>query len=1403
MGTPGKIDLDALMDRYNSLSVPDQKVLQALATLMEPVTAQATASCLMGAGCRESPLRAFSAQNVLIRLIRLAREGFAAEFPEGRKSPAGRLWACSPPVGEMATRHAVRDGTFIPLSRAVLAAAGGRDRRGGENGDSARRRFRLAFHAGDWAGSLREFGVLRRENPGQSGSFLNRLISDQPDDSWRRNLACVPFAGILIAAIEDLILGLGPPGEIGGIAGELLAAPGPENEWDELAASLVNLLILRGKISEAKKAAERVRREEVRLSGLLGAALAAGDDGLAANLAESAVAARRSRLGTREAVLPGFGAFWQMLAAISGDSPDAGESLLRRLTPDCLANHALGGALSSLRLVMLYLRGEASAAGMPDRPSDRHPLASLAHGLARFCLHPERPPAPPELWPAREKAAAAAGYAWLAGQFRCLAAAGDPPAPKTGKWPSLLRIIPGDEGWRRGLRALESWAAGGTGVTAGKARKRLAWMVGRLEHPPNPLAPFRVYPVEQILGRNGAWSRGRDLSRSRLPPSGGRLPHATEQDRRLLDKLRRASAAFDRFDSPDLLPLLVGHPLVFWDDGDSTALEVAAGEFGLAAVERDGGCLIALEPALADFRPAHSPDGGDGSPGPGGSGVGEAPETAARLETPVRIRVFPFGQRERRLAELVGEGLIVPPHGREEALRILTSLSGRVDIQSDFPDLAGAGQLVAAESKPYLYLIPFNPGLGVEIWAHPLGISGPAFRPGRGGRAVAGVVEGRPLRAVRDLDREKEAAAAVLAACPGLRDRLVGDSFWRLDDPAEALSFLAETEELAGKAAVVWPKGGRSRVRKCRISGGLSLRVRAAGGWFELDGDLRVDENLVLDLARLLSSRRRGREGVVELGEGEYLLLAGELNRQLGDLEAMGELREGKLRLSPLTAPLLEGLELGGASLAADPEWRRILERRKALADFSPPPPGGFLAELRDYQLDGYRWLARLAEAGAGACLADDMGLGKTIQALAILTGRAGLGPALVVAPTSVCHNWGTEASRFAPALRMFPLRENGRRRQVSGLGPGDVVITSYALLRREQPLLAEIKWGTVVLDEAQAIKNFSTRRSRAAMALEAGFRLITTGTPIENHLSELWNLFHFINPGLLGPLREFQERFAVPIERFRDEGARERLRRIIRPFILRRTKGQVLASLPAKTEITLTVELGPEERAFYESLRRVALERLEGGRDARPREKSLMILAEIMRLRRACCSPELISPGAGLPSAKQEQFRLTLAELLENGHKALVFSQFVDHLSIIRGHLDAAGYPYQYLDGSTPPGRRREAVEAFQAGEGEVFLLSLKAGGLGLNLTAADYVIHMDPWWNPAVEDQASDRAHRIGQEKPVTVYRLVAGGTIEEKIVRLHHDKRDLADTLLAGSEQAGAGLDWEELLGLLRDE
>jgi SNF2 family DNA or RNA helicase len=439
------------------------------------------------------------------------------------------------------------------------------------------------------------------------------------------------------------------------------------------------------------------------------------------------------------------------------------------------------------------------------------------------------------------------------------------------------------------------------------------------------------------------------------------------------------------------------------------------------------------------------------------------------------------------------------------------------------------------------------------------------------------------------------------------------------------------------------------------------------------------------------------------------------------------------------------------------------------------------------------------------------MGLGKTVQTLAVLLHRANLGAALVVCPVSVVGNWMSEAEKFAPTLRFKTLgtSTSDRKAVLQSLEAGDVLVTSYGLLQSEETLFAESEFATAVLDEAHVIKNYATKTSKAIMQLKADFRVALTGTPLQNHLGEIWNLFNFINPGLLGSLQHFTDTFIknpTPTLLAR-EGAKvsseggfnggKLLKKLIAPFILRRTKTAVLDELPPKIEIVKKITLSAEEMAFYEALRRQALENLSNADEA----KHIQVLAEIMKLRQASCNPLLIDQNINIPSSKLATFLDIVGELIENKHRALVFSQFVKHLSIIREALDKQGIKYQYIDGSSTQVEREKSVKKFQSGEGELFLISLKAGGLGLNLTAADYVLHLDPWWNPAVEDQASDRAHRIGQQRPVTIYRLVAGNTIEEKILQLHAHKRDLAEQLLEGSDMA-AKLSVNEMMELIRE-
>jgi SNF2 family DNA or RNA helicase len=471
----------------------------------------------------------------------------------------------------------------------------------------------------------------------------------------------------------------------------------------------------------------------------------------------------------------------------------------------------------------------------------------------------------------------------------------------------------------------------------------------------------------------------------------------------------------------------------------------------------------------------------------------------------------------------------------------------------------------------------------------------------------------------------------------------------------------------------------------------------------------------------------------------------------------------------------------------APPELRSL---EAALRDFTGLPsadiPSDVTAELRGYQRAGIDWLVFLRRAGLGALLADDMGLGKTLQALCAVHGRT-----LVVAPTSVLHNWLEEAERFRPVLRCC--RFHGPRRN---LDPNaDLTLTTYAILRLDVDLLAAERWDTVVLDEAQAIKNPQSQVAEAAFRLNADCRITLTGTPVENRLDELWSQFHFLNRGLLGGRRSFQERYAAPIAAG-TPGAAQRLRERIRPFVLRRMKREVAPELPPRTESVLHCVLTPEEREVYDTIRAASIR--EVVRKLKAGAGVMDALEVLLRLRQAASHPGLI-PGRSAESSSKVALLLdTLDSVLAEGHRALVFSQWTSMLDLLEPQLKAGSIPFSRLDGSTRD--RAGVVREFQSDSGPpVLLVSLKAGGTGLNLTAADHVFLLDLWWNPAVEDQAADRAHRIGQHRPVMVYRLVAEETVEERILELQRAKRELADAALGDAEQA-ASLSRDDLLQLL---
>jgi len=528
-------------------------------------------------------------------------------------------------------------------------------------------------------------------------------------------------------------------------------------------------------------------------------------------------------------------------------------------------------------------------------------------------------------------------------------------------------------------------------------------------------------------------------------------------------------------------------------------------------------------------------------------------------------------------------------------------------------------------------------------------------------------------------------------------------------------------------------------------------------------------------------------------------------------LSTLGELYfhdkiKSRVRLSTLDAGRLEELARG-----TELNWsggEQLRETGRKLSQFGAvkkvPAPAGLHATLRDYQADGLAWMQFLREYDLGGILADDMGLGKTVQTLAhILTEKeAGrlTSPALVIAPTSLMGNWQEEAARFAPGLRVLLLQGKERMELFDRIGQADLVLTTYALLPRDEEKLREHHYHLVILDESHYIKNTRSKAAQTAGSLSARHRLCLSGTPLENHLGELWSQFHFLLPGLLGDEKTFNSQFRHPIERQDDPVRRALLNRRIKPFLLRRTKDNVAKELPEKTEMVRRVELSGAQRDLYETVRLAMDKKVREEIDRKGVARSqIVILEALLKLRQVCCDPRLVKAlpakkNSAAVSAKLTDLMQMIDDLLAEGRKILVFSQFTSMLGLIEEELEARNIPYAILTGETRD--RAAQVAAFQQGAMPVFLISLKAGGVGLNLTAADTVIHYDPWWNPAAENQATDRAWRIGQDKPVFVYKLIARGTLEEKIQQLQQKKSELAQSILAEGESQSMALTQEDL-------
>ena len=961
-----------------------------------------------------------------------------------------------------------------------------------------------------------------------------------------------------------------------------------------------------------------------------------------------------------------------------------------------------------------------------------------------------------------------------------------------GKMTNFATLISPKADWDLALDKLLAMATG----TAKKKRKttsdkalRLIWIFDDKEY-------FQLKPKEQKLNKSG-WTKGRPVALKTLLKDHESMAHLSDTDHKICN-------AIETYQTSGYYPKTV------YELEGGRALKAAVGIDNLYCGEDAQQPVELLEKTpelliteLNDELCLSIPDYSDCW-----QDYNTYQNFSLTRIKPSQYQVTFFTQEHTKVAEIIGEeGLLIPKSAKQKVIASLTAVAPLLNIQSDLPELDTGLESLPCDPNLIINIQPHQQGLSFTCTVMPFGESGPAFKPGVGNTQITADVEGRRVATKRDLQTEEMLLDKLDQACPAFL--AMSDNVLLADELSAALEVLEQLEVIAEAGSMDlllrWPKGKTLKLSQQMKAENLLLSMGQSKEWFDIAGELQFDNEQVLELRKLLELMSGTSGRFIQLDQQQILVLSSELRQKLDQINQITD--EGKF--PPLASLQMEEATTG-MRMKTLHAWKKQTQKMHEANAIEPLVPSTFQGELRDYQLAGFDWAARLSHWGAGACLADDMGLGKTMQALAMLLYRAGDGPGMVLAPTSVCLNWQQEALKFTPTLniKIFGQATSTEDRQhlLSDLKPHDVVVVSYGLLQRESELLKAVHWHTIVADEAQALKNPLAQRTKAAFALKADFKMVTTGTPIENDLTELWSLFRFVNPGLLGNFKRFADRFAQPMEnakedRLKAHKAAQSLKTLIRPFMLRRMKNQVLTELPSRTEITVKVAMSDKERSFYEALRLNAIDNITEASELKGGEQRIKMLAELMQLRQACCHPKLVTPELAIPSSKLDALDELLQELRLNDHKALIFSQFVGYLKLIEAHVKARGFSYQYLDGSTPQKQRQKRVDAFQEGGSDLFLISLKAGGSGLNLTAADYVIHMDPWWNPAVEEQASDRAHRMGQKRPVTIYRLVTQNTIEEKIVELHQHKRDLADKVLSGNEVA-TKLSVNDVLVLLKD-
>ncbi|HSU40688.1 MAG TPA: DEAD/DEAH box helicase [Polyangiaceae bacterium] len=1291
----------------------------------------------------------------------------AARALGSRGTDVERTFALGPGLRPLVLRHLGDLEELDDVQRTLRASSA----------DPARSGFICALYAGDLGAVERALPELeRRAVRGQETTFASSMLREAVaasfDAAWLERTWGELGVRLVEQVLADALFALAPVEALYRFASEHLdEATTPGLRW-----VLAEHALLRGEIALASSfIAGFASREQLGLRAAL--AYTSGAFADAQQLLSDYDRSHASAHGAASVTA------LLVLLALSREPPE-GAKLARRCLPRrkerapplagwprLSAEPDLSRALRTLLKRMTQPETERLRLSVHQLPATASPWEAFVHALTVSLQ--ERDEVARLGWARRLVADAeranAGGYSWFSRQAQHLARALSPEAlpelrelrPCQAGELLLCELLEPEPEWRRALGALQGFTES---VEASEkvVSRRVAWYVDMTNGVP-------AKPALEEFVRGTGWTRGRRVELDELDAVKDELP---PEDRAVLRALD--SSHLRRRDLPlELLEGLVGHPRVFNGARGRLPVEITRGTCRVETRREHGHLVISLEPA----------------------GATEGVNVVVESET--RLAVYRVTPTLGKLFGLVPSGVRIPERHEPEAIGVLSRLAEHVEVRSSS---LGARKKLDADSTPVLRISPESGAWYVEVGVRPFGARGRFFPPGLGRVAITTREGDDWLDAERDFEREKASFHELTAACPTLALALSGGpvaeapggegSFSGSLGEEDLFTLLSELKQSELSVVLEWQDGRPVTARGTLGVGALHGALKRNKGWYLVTGGVRIDDVMSLDLAELVTLPFTKSGRFLRLPNGDFVEVERRARRVLSLLASAADPpkrgRPAELRIPEAALNTLRSLRDAGYEFDEDASGDGWLARCDQILATDPPLPLGLTATLRPYQLEGFRWLWRFSQLGLGVCLADDMGLGKTLEAMALLLTRRAGGPALVVAPTSVCRNWLEELRRFAPSLTVLEYTGKGRAALLEpfrSASPPDVLIVSYALLQHDASELSSLTWNTVVLDEAQFIKNAHSLRARAAFALPARYRLAMTGTPVENHLGDLWSIFHFLNPVLLGTWKHFQLRYLKPIERDRNSEQRAELKALIAPFLLRRVKDDVLSDLPPLTVVRHSVSLNEDETLRYALLRRQIHEKLRTAYGKR--QHKLQVFTEITRLRRFCCHPRLVYPDAPSEASKLTAFLELAEELRDNGHRALVFSQFVDFLELAREVLDERGIRYSYLDGSTPKETRHTRVEEFQNGNNELFLISLKAGGFGLNLTAADYVIHLDPWWNPAVEAQATDRAHRIGQERPVTVYRLITENTIEERIVELHREKRELADALLSGTD------------------